>query len=468
MPQGKIGGVQEVIEQHVEKGVLGLCVILLFVAIGRWVFSSPRAVDVYTGNRIEDVAPDDVDDRLLAAARMVKDRADQEPATRPPNPDFLSLVRARRGMPFKVNVSSFIALSPPPQLRPRDQGRRRYTVQELQEDMRSLSPGGSPPAPDVWAGRVLYQQDGRTSDGAVAHIVASFPLAELHEEWDERLQEASTSIRIVVAGMIVESRSRLSGGPWMANEAELHHSYEGQPPEVLAYDGSNSIAVLQSVRAIKADWQEQLLRPDYWQVYDPDAGQWASWTAAFADGIDTEDPNLLWAHDVSLKPMQEYQYRYRLVLVNPLLAAEDDVQPELAEQARQRFIETDWSDWSQEVSVPSSTEFFISGSSASDRSVDITVFSLARHVAAKFTVSPGQVIGGRREVVVTDTNGQHNEIVDFSTGAVLVWIDFNKTVYQGTTPFRDNTEILYLDAQGNLHTRLSNLDKRALNSLTGR
>ncbi len=474
MPQGNAGNIQEVIEQHIEKGVVALCAILLIVAVGHWVLSSPRLTSIYTGDgtKTEQVAPSEVDATLLAAARRVRDRAEAAQFDRPVSPEYLALIQDLRANPFDVgSPSRFSAMLPPPEPREFDDpAMLGITVEQLTQDISDLFPQEPLlPAPIVWAGRSLYQQDGQAHDTIVAHIVSDFPLDRLTQKWDQRLDDAHTETRLVVAGVVIESQSRLPDGQWAGNAPVLVSTpvFTGEgdgrkeisPPELPPYDGTNGGQVLAAIGELSAMWQGHLLRPGYWPVHDSATDEWIDWKAGFPGGVAVDDDNALWAHDVSLKPILEYRYRYRLRLINPLLTADMDVDSDLPDEAKLHYIDSQWSQWSEPVSVAGSTEFFISGIHADKKSVNITVYTVAmgERVEAEFKVRPGQLIGGLRSVPGIA------EPVDFSTGATLVGIEFGARFYRGVMRLKD-TRIVYMDQQGAVHTRLVKLDRAARDS----
>jgi hypothetical protein len=450
-----------------------LCAIFLIVAVGRWVLSSPRTMELYTGVATEQVTPADVDARILETAMKVKAQADAAEFDRPVTPDYLSEIRSRRGNPFAVDTSKFMAILPPPEPREIDvvvEG-KYFSPDVLAQGIENILPAGELPAPDVWAGRTLYRDGEQAQDAIVAHVVASFPLGALQKQWDETLKEANTGIRVVVAGVDVESQSRLPGGQWAANPVKLASvpviidSTPRTPPEVPDYDGTNGQNVLQAVQVLTDSWQGHLLRPGYWEMLDSGTGDSAAWWSVFPDGIATEGANTLWFHDESLRTVLEYRYRYRLRLINPLLAADGDVHPDFPDHARQRFVNTEWSPWSRAVSVKGATEFFFTGAQASKNSVNVMISTLAKGqiVQADFKeVKPGQPIGGSQEADVYDPAAAQtsSEPVDFSTGAILVGINFDAHLYEKAMRLKD-TQILYLDQHGKLQTRLLKLDRAA-------
>jgi len=171
---------------------------------------------------------------------------------------------------------------------------------------------------------------------------------------------------------------------------------------------------------------------------------------------------LVWFHDAGLESLKTYQYRIRLVFVNPLLTRTREV--ENPEDARGAHVETPWSDWSHPVAVPQETEFFVTRHSTVLGMVYVDVFAraLGQWVRRSFGVSEGELIGQEKDVNVPDpTNGAIvKQTVDFSTGAVVVRLDFTKTVRTGTID-RPTVEMVYLNEKGQLRTRIRAIDENS-------
>ena len=164
---------------------------------------------------------------------------------------------------------------------------------------------------------------------------------------------------------------------------------------------------------------------------------------------------MVWFHDTGLESLKTYQYRVRLSLVNPLITMTREAATE--DDAREPYVKTPWSDWSDPVSVPSASEFFATGHSAPLGLVYAEVFTraLGQWVSKRFKVIEGRFIGESADVKVTDpTNGQVlDKKVDFSTGAVAVRFDFSKVVPRGSIE-RQTVEMVYLNEKGELQTRV--------------
>ena len=100
---------------------------------------------------------------------------------------------------------------------------------------------------------------------------------------------------------------------------------------------------------------------------------------------------LVWIHDDSLQPLKVYRYRVAVKFLNPLLGFDNVVtDPSFAASSS---VTTPFSEWSDPVEVPQSTEFFLTGASESSGRVMVFARSTGQQVKERFTVVPGQSIG---------------------------------------------------------------------------
>lgn len=165
----------------------------------------------------------------------------------------------------------------------------------------------------------------------------------------------------------------------------------------------------------------------------------------------------VWFHDAMLKEGMIYSYRLRLVLVSPLLGRFKDVANK--DDAMVRTLKTPWSSWSESVKVKHPSEFFLVGSAPQMGTVEVEVFTQrwGQRVSQRFTVGPGEPIGGdeQKDLLRLDSGEITRTTVSFRTGAIAVSFDFKKRQrVPGTDFFRTTTtELLYLDAAGKLRTR---------------
>lgn len=178
---------------------------------------------------------------------------------------------------------------------------------------------------------------------------------------------------------------------------------------------------------------------------------------------------LTWFCDTTLEDGKVYRYRVSVRLVNPVLGCPLDVKkPADAEVAS---VDSPWSAWSEPVSVERSLRFFLTGANPLKNEVKVTVFTTHDGQWTKHTVSatPGQSISGKeKKKIVNPFTGEAAEVpVDFGTQAVVLNVNFAKTIYRGSIK-RDTVEMLYLDGGGELHTRLldTDNDSKELEELT--
>jgi len=126
------------------------------------------------------------------------------------------------------------------------------------------------------------------------------------------------------------------------------------------------------------------------------------------------------------------------------------VDPKKLQDARIAALATPWSPWSEPVCIPKTTSFLLTGSNPTSRPpyVTVTVFAraLGKPISRRFKVFPGQPIGG-----------PHKE-ADFSTGAIVVDLDFDRYIYSGPVR-RKTTQMLYLDDKGLLRSRIYAIDR---------
>ena len=185
----------------------------------------------------------------------------------------------------------------------------------------------------------------------------------------------------------------------------------------------------------------------------------------FDEQIKEKDKDVLvWFCDTSPESGKVYRYRIRLKLVNPLLTYVNDVKDRDA--ASVPTLDTPWSEFSDPVSVPPTAEFFLTGSFPSKGQVMVTVFStcLGQVVKQTVTVTPGQSVQTEASVDVSDPRKPTEKPiamkVNFAAGAVVVGINFGKTILKGGVLAKTD-EMLYLDSAGTLRSRLLEFDSQS-------
>ncbi|MHC4090876.1 MAG: hypothetical protein ACYSVY_11480 [Planctomycetota bacterium] len=183
---------------------------------------------------------------------------------------------------------------------------------------------------------------------------------------------------------------------------------------------------------------------------------------------------VVWVHDADLGSVESgatYQYRMRVLLYNRYAAAPGELKD--PRDAEELLLAGPWSEPSDPVAVPQDTRFFLAQGKAKDRdSVKVHAFkwfegSWVEHTQ---TLSVGQHIGGEHRARVLLEDGRIDRpYVNFETGAIVVDIDYDRSVRKRRTGRKDGAiefetadtvALVYLDAEGNLHERLLELDSK--------
>jgi hypothetical protein len=228
-----------------------------------------------------------------------------------------------------------------------------------------------------------------------------------------------------------------------------------------AFPATDAETVHAAVGTLHTDWRKRLIQSDYWQVYRANA--WTGWASGlgswFAEG---DRDKQVWFHEDGLAFDRAYQYRCRLVLVNPLLGWPDDVPASSPADAEQPTLTTPWSDWSDSVAAAPTTEFFFQSSAPSQTAVRFTVLTRAmgQNVTQSFKVAPGESIGRAKALQITDPVAGQVRIhdVDFTTGAVLLAVEPDRRIRAGVL-VRTTPMAIYIDGQGRLQSRYLLIDK---------
>lgn len=140
----------------------------------------------------------------------------------------------------------------------------------------------------------------------------------------------------------------------------------------------------------------------------------------------------VWTHDDSVQPGKTYRYKMRYAVKNPIYKVTPVAKN--PKDADVFALYSDFSDFSQTISIPPLTNFFVKANFMNSPTVSFDVFTWSDGEEHKTTVKvgPGDEIGG------VENN------IDYSTGWTLV--DVRQDV-------RGDTYVLLVDARGNLTRR---------------
>lgn len=131
----------------------------------------------------------------------------------------------------------------------------------------------------------------------------------------------------------------------------------------------------------------------------------------------------LWRHDITAEPGETYRYRARLHLINPYYANGAQLPAEQKELADPLTIISDFSPWSEPVTVPHPTQYFVTSASLEGRgiggdataTVEIYRFFYGYWRKADLRLTPGGAVVARIEAPALDIF----EIVEGEAGPVL-------------------------------------------------
>lgn len=178
----------------------------------------------------------------------------------------------------------------------------------------------------------------------------------------------------------------------------------------------------------------------------------------------------VWVHDTlpeSVVSGKAYQYRMRALLYNNYAGAAAELKnPADAEIV---LLVGEWSPPSDDVAIPYDSEFYLVGRKRDEQAkVDVFKWHEGQWAKESFMVNDGDPIGGKEFVRLGDRTAAPVP-VDFSTGAIVVRLDFNypyrrrrerRGVITLDAP-KPTASMVYLDSAGELHRRILDQDKQS-------
>ena len=182
-----------------------------------------------------------------------------------------------------------------------------------------------------------------------------------------------------------------------------------------------------------------------------------------------------WIHDARARSVgsgKTYQYRIRPVMANLLAAHPERYRDPM--QAREYFIDGAWSD-PVEVSIPPDMWFFVTSKNARGKEVGVEFFRWFEGIWVKsprrgqFTVGDSMKLQARTVVPGEIEDETERPTVEYSAGAKIVDIDFNRTYRErkkgkGRGGWRFGAAskaccVVMVGADGRLHERFVATDK---------
>jgi hypothetical protein len=460
------------LERHLEKLVLLVCLAMLGVAAFHWVRSSPVAlsiVDEQGRSLRKDISPDRVDEALARAAENIK--AGYDKVKVPIKPVY----------PWANDVLDFRQLAAPQAhlIDPAVPGRAIKSVEPEKAKGITLAELENaipvPPAPLTGAWIVLPKKaKGELAETVVAHGVLAYPMKALEESWKKTLGEKVPFDKAIVWKVNLQVQSQLPDGqwgPWKDANCAVPPAAggEGKPatrPAIRDFTGKNIVEVQDSRNALGVEAiQTIVLRPEYYEIWSGTA--WAGWQTQAPPAPAAQAGEVaVWFHDdTGLAPGTVYRFRTQLALVNPILTYPQAGVRNGEAEAKVKFILSKFGEPSEPTSVTRPVHFFLSGASATNGKMTVTVYvrTWGQWVGKTFQVRPGEMIGGGRKVSIRDPlseQGAKKAVeVDFTTGAVAIRLDFNKALQVQAMRVK-TAELVYLDKDGKVSSRILSLDER--------
>jgi hypothetical protein len=283
-----------IIEAHIEKAVLGVCVLLLIVAAARWIPSSPRRIPVPegTGSRMVDVSPGEADEKIVEAAKRMEDRHERQAPPSGKIPAELEAYAAgletlSRG--WTAQRARVALTLPTPEVKLAGDGTemREGPIKVRLSQIETATP--APGRPMVRAERELPQAPGELADVDIARGVAIFSLNDTLEAWKKTLEGQFLVHQVDVVDVEVQVQEITPGQDWAQASARAvkpvllpisfgRSGTQGEvklPIRIPSYDGKNVQQVMSALRLVY-ELQESILQPTYWPVYGAD-GAWRDW-----------------------------------------------------------------------------------------------------------------------------------------------------------------------------------------------
>lgn len=487
------------IELHVEKVVLGLVAVFLLWVLWAYVIQSRYSIEL--GG--QSVAPGQVDRKIREEAQVLEDRL------RGPAPRQISeLDIPRYARLFQDELSG---PTTPESTRP-GIGASRLAARlssrplpldlaegpgpDLERPIRTLQvPAPTALAASTYLGTLAAEQlevqvleklpTEDPFDLQWVTVAGRFPVDRLREHLDSDPPQDMRPIprswleqTLAVADVQLQRRRLMPDGSW--SDPEPAERMPGRPVLGGLVGEPTAMQIDQAVQTIRRE-ESRLLQPPFYPLrhgrWSPpqieattaeadaaeDTGRAAATgrarpTAGPASPDDAErsrlplpdEPMVVWNHDVFAEPGATYQYRLRVVMINPLFGRDLPNQPAQAE----RFtVAGDWSDWSEPVETYRRQYFFLTSANANlgRATVEAWKFHNGLWRMANFPIAPGDPVGQATSNyrplfpdAVVDA-GDGDGTVDFSTGYLAVDIDFS---YKVPGPLGTQTTSRMLVSQG--------------------
>ncbi len=280
----KVGGTN-IIEQHVEKAVLGVSLLVALFFLVNWAFSSPRKIEL-AGNKggAKTLAPGELDKALADMAQQLEEHMGTAKPKEYATPNLLADIQAAVARPGNdQGIKDYIAFT---------SGRKPLTGEKLPGSQKAdleamLAALAAPETPLVEMNREVLlganpnpdpkNVESQLKEVIVAHVACVFDHAATMKKWLELTDKTLVRPQIIVVAVEAQRQQRKGDGTW--GEAETvsmtRIPSEQALPAVPAFDEQNAEDVRTAIQHLVAE-QKQIAEPDYYNIIWPNraVGTW--------------------------------------------------------------------------------------------------------------------------------------------------------------------------------------------------
>lgn len=282
------GSQVNIIERHIEKGMVALSFLFLLYSLFSWMLSSSKEVQMPSIAPMSAVPPAKLDSALLESAKRDKSMIDRVTAQVEVLPDYSGEIAKLRANPFSVSQCQMgdVAWARAAPTVPQVGAGAESNVTVAQLEKAAPAPG----KPLVRAGRELPNRQ-PIQDIITAHVASVYPRGELVKAWNDLLKGAPLpSINVAVLAVEAQVQEKQPDGSWgsirpvKTVRCPLVDSSNNPLtiPQIPEYGGSkdpNSKALVSAAISNLAQdtWQQAIAEPDYWDIWYPPQQRWVSW-----------------------------------------------------------------------------------------------------------------------------------------------------------------------------------------------
>lgn len=258
----------KLVDRHIEKVVLGGCVLLLVYSLGHWVFSSPRRFRADGIGGADGLRPAEIDKELLAESERVVARAQEATPAKTP-------VKTHSAQIAAAQTPRFLGLGMGPlgwPQTPPEAGPPPIKAGPTPKYKDFVATAIAPRKPQIIAKRELLKVP-KPDDTISIRGAAVLPFKTQAEAWDEIVKGTKMFRAPVVAQRLeIQVEETLPSGRKITRTI-VPVTKEFEPPTVPAYTGRNGDQVRDAVKELQAS-ERHIWQPPMLEVWHPQTGDW--------------------------------------------------------------------------------------------------------------------------------------------------------------------------------------------------